>query len=454
MDTQSAAEALQARVLVVDDDPILRAQLRHLLGKFVAEVRLAGDGAEGLAIWREWQPHVTLTDILMPVMDGLAMSQAIKSADADAQIVVITADKADANLRQALELGVERYITKPVDFHLLADAVRKCVRDRQQHEELRLARRVADLTLELQRQLAEKERAEQALQREKAEQQVLIHKLEEAHNQLLQAEKMASLGQLAAGIAHEINNPVGFVSSNLGTLRTYAERLLGIMALYEKFVAALPADAPFRVTVEQAQRAADVGYLKQDMLDLIQESIEGVARVRKIVLDLKVFSHVDSIEWQKTDLRQCIDSTLNVAAHEIKYKAEVIKDYGDIPEIECVPAQLNQVLLNLLVNAAQAIERQGTITVRTVAAGDHVRLEVADTGGGIAPEHLTRVFDPFFTTKPVGTGTGLGLSITYGIVHKHNGTIEVDSEIGKGTTFRVILPVRQAHPLADEPQPA
>ena len=443
METQIAAELMQARVLVVDDDPILLTQIRHLLGKYVAEIKTAGDGAAGLALWREWRPNVTLTDILMPVMDGLAMSQAIKAEDADAQIVVITADRADANLRQALDIGVERYITKPVDVHLLLDAIRKCVRDRRQKEELHLAQQVAELTRELQRQLEEKERAEKALQKEKAEQQVLIGKLEEAHNQLLQSEKMASLGQLAAGVAHEINNPVGFVSSNFGTLRTYAERLLGILALYEETAAALPDDSPLRRKLEQAKQAADVEYLKEDMLALIRESADGVDRVRRIVLDLKTFSHVDAVEWQAADLRQCIDTTLNLAAHEIKYKADVVKEYGEIPDIECLPAQLNQVLLNLLVNAAQAIDRKGTITVRTVAGEGEVRVEIADTGCGIAPENLNRVFDPFFTTKPVGTGTGLGLSITYSIVRKHNGRIEVESEPGKGTTFRLVLPVRQ-----------
>ncbi|MDD5248928.1 MAG: ATP-binding protein [Rhodocyclaceae bacterium] len=448
MDTQRVPEVIQARVLVVDDDPILQAQLMHLLGKFVTEVRVAGNGADGLALWREWQPNVTLTDILMPVMDGLEMSLAIKAEDPDAQIVVITADRADANLRQALDIGVERYITKPVDVHLLLDAIRKCVRDRRHSDELHLARQVAELTQQLQRQLADKERAEAALQREKAEQQVLIQKLEEAHNQLLQSEKMASLGQLAAGVAHEINNPVGFVSSNLGTLRTYAERLLAVMAIYEKVIAALPADSVYRQMIEQARQAADVDYLKEDMLTLIRESAEGVTRVRQIVLDLKVFSHVDAVEWQATDLHRCIDSTLNLAAHAIKYKAEVVKDYGDIPDVECLPAQLNQVLLNLLVNAAQAIETQGTITIRTSADADEVRIAISDTGCGIAPEHLNRVFDPFFTTKPVGTGTGLGLSITYSIVRKHHGRIEVESEPGKGTTFRVILPIRQA-PVAE-----
>ena len=182
---------IQARVLVVDDDPILRTQMKHLAGRFVSEIQLATDGEEGLAKWREWQPDVTVTDIFMPRMDGLLMSKTIKSEDPDAQIIVITADRENGSLREALAIGVERYITKPIDMHLLADAIRKCVRDRKTTEELRLTRQVAALTEALREQLEERKRAEEALHKEKAEQQVLIERLEEAHNQLLQSEKMA-----------------------------------------------------------------------------------------------------------------------------------------------------------------------------------------------------------------------------------------------------------------------
>jgi two-component system, NtrC family, sensor kinase len=434
----------EARVLVVDDDPILRLQLQHLLAKFVAEVRVAADGAQGLALWREWRPDVTLTDILMPEMDGLDMSRTIKAEDADAQIIVITADTADVNLKRALEIGVERYITKPIDIHLVNDAINKCVRDRQRGEELRLTRQVAELTQELQRQLEEKQRTEEALQKEKAEQQVLIRRLEEAHNQLLQSEKMASLGQLAAGVAHEINNPMGFISSNLGSLRGYADRLLALVGTYEGIVSSLPQDSPQRTQIAQARKTADVEFLKEDVLSLINESTTGIERVRRIVRDLKTFSHVDSTEWQFINLNDCLDSTINLAGNEFGQKVQVVKQYGEIPDIECLPSEVNQVLLNLLLNAVQAVETRGTITVRTGGEDGKVWVEVADTGCGIQPEHLKHIYDPFFTTKPVGTGTGLGLSITYGIVRKHGGRIDVESEPGKGTTFRVTLPVRRA----------
>jgi signal transduction histidine kinase len=176
----------------------------------------------------------------------------------------------------------------------------------------------------------------------------------------------------------------------------------------------------------------------------MDESKDGITRVKNIVQNLKDFSHVDaSDEWHYADLHSGINSTLNIVNNEIKYKANVVKEYGAIPEVECLLSQLNQVFMNLLVNAAHAIEERGTITIRTGQKGDEVWVEVTDTGKGIAPEHLKKIFDPFFTTKPIGKGTGLGLSLSYGIVQKHHGRIEVQSEIGKGTIFRVWLPIKQ-----------
>ena len=201
--------------------------------------------------------------------------------------------------------------------------------------------------------------------------------------------------------------------------------------------------------VSQVFDEEDLAYLRGDVSDLLNESLAGLQRVKRIVQDLKDFSHVSETEMHWSNVTQGLESTLNVVWNELKYKAEVIRDYGDIPEIECIPSQLNQVFMNLLVNAAQAIPDHGQITLRTRSEGDYIRIEISDTGGGIPPEIVNRIFDPFFTTKPVGTGTGLGLSITHGIIRKHGGRIEVESEQKKGTTFRLILPISQkTAPLA------
>jgi PAS domain S-box-containing protein len=268
----------------------------------------------------------------------------------------------------------------------------------------------------------------------------LVHlnsRLSQAHEQLLQSEKLASIGQLAAGVAHEINNPIGFVHSNLGSLQKYVEDLFTLLASYE----ALPAPPE----LQALRRQLDVDYLREDIPALLKESLEGTGRVRKIVQDLKDFSRVASNqEWQLANLHDGIDSTLNIVNNEIKYRADVVKQYGPLPPVECLPSQLNQVFMNLLVNAAQAMgEQRGTITIRTGVQDETGWLEFADNGHGISKDHLSRIFDPFFTTKPVGKGTGLGLSLSYGIVQKHRGQISVQSEPGKGTVFRIELPLTQ-----------
>ena len=278
-----------------------------------------------------------------------------------------------------------------------------------------------------------------------AAQRQLNKRLEEAHNQLLQSEKMASIGQLAAGIAHELNNPIGFVHSNLGTLESYLRDLLEIIDAYDKALTDSSDNEAPRASVTRLCTERDFAYVRSDIVQLLSESKDGLTRVRKIVQDLKSFSHVSEQEWQWADLHQGLDSTLNIVWNELKYKCQVVKEYGELPKVYCLISQLNQVFMNLLVNAGHAIETKGTITIRTARHGENeVRIEICDTGKGIAPEHLTRIFEPFFTTKPVGKGTGLGLSLSYGIVDRHHGRIEVDSQPGAGSTFRLILPIQQA----------
>lgn len=269
----------------------------------------------------------------------------------------------------------------------------------------------------------------------------LNRQLEEAQTQLLQAEKMSAIGQLAAGVAHEINNPVGYVNSNLGTLREYLTDLLQLIKAYENVAAACPPEHPSVQHARDLKSKIDFQFVSEDAPKLLQESREGLERIKRIVADLKDFSRVGESDWQIIDLHKCLDSTLNVVSSELKYKATVVKDYGALPEIRCMPFQLNQVFMNLLVNAAHAIQDKGTIMLRTGRTDDTVWVEVEDTGMGIPPENLKQIFEPFFTTKPVGKGTGLGLSVSYGIIQKHHGHIEVHSTQGIGSTFRITLPI-------------
>ncbi|WP_291988844.1 PAS domain S-box protein [Candidatus Accumulibacter sp. ACC007] len=282
----------------------------------------------------------------------------------------------------------------------------------------------------------------------------LNHKLEETQNQLLQSEKMASIGQLAAGVAHEINNPVGFVNSNLGSLRNEVNDLLRVIDAYAAADPILAEHPALMDAISAARDAADLAYLREDVGTLIDESLDGLQRVRRIVQDLKDFSRVDSSEWGFASLEAGLDSTLNIVRNEIKYKAEVRKEYAGIPEVECIAAQVNQVFLNLLVNAAHAIDERGTITLRTGCDAQEVWVEVEDSGKGIAPEILQRIFEPFFTTKPIGQGTGLGLSLAYSIAQRHGGRIEASSQVGSGSKFRLLLPRERERERGDAPAPA
>jgi two-component system NtrC family sensor kinase len=308
-----------------------------------------------------------------------------------------------------------------------------------------LENQVRERTQQLEAALRENERVNRALQSEKEEQRILIQKLEEAHNQLLQSEKLASIGQLAAGVAHEINNPIGFVNSNLGSLKNYVDQLMTLIDDLSTTMEPLLAGNPeVKKNVDALKRKADLDFLRDDIGALITESIDGTTRVRQIVQDLRDFSRTGEIAMEWVDLHAGLESTLNVVSNEIKYKAEVVRDYGTLPRVECRPSQINQVFMNLLVNAAQAIPQKGKITLKSGTADDKVWISVSDTGSGIPPEIMARIFDPFFTTKPVGKGTGLGLSVSYGIIEKHGGRIEVASQPGEGTTFTVWLPVSQA----------
>ena len=265
--------------------------------------------------------------------------------------------------------------------------------------------------------------------------------LRQAQAQAFQQEKMASIGQLAAGVAHEINNPMGFISSNLTTMGKYMHKLHAFEdALIDTLQKRGDREAVELLNNVRAQMKID--FILNDLHTLLDESRDGAERVRCIVRDLKSFSHQDEALCKPFSINDCLDSTLNMARNEIKYVADVELDYDPaLPLLNCYPQKLNQVFMNLLVNAAHAIEGHGTIRIKTFSENGDIVVCVSDTGKGIAPENLTRIFEPFFTTKEVGKGTGLGLSISYDIIKKHGGTINVESKLGAGTTFTVRLPL-------------
>jgi two-component system, NtrC family, sensor kinase len=458
------------RILLVDDMPAIHEDFRKILvpppahaALGAAEAALFGDepapaaastfeldsafqGQEALVrvqgALSAGQPYaLAFVDMRMPPgWDGVQTIERLWQADPRLQVVICTA-YADTSWDEVLATLDVRdrllILKKPFDAIEVRQLASMLTAKWQMTQDAaaqltRLEDAVAERTREI-------SNSHQALQAEMAERKHL-------EGQLVQSEKLASIGQLAAGVAHEINNPIGYIFSNFGTLEDYLGKLFEMLAAYEAAEGNVgPPEAAARL--RRLREEVELEFLKEDIPVLMRESRQGIVRVRQIVQDLKDFSRVDSSQdFQPADLHHGIDSTLNVVANEVKYKADVVKEYGVLPDVVCLPSQINQVVMNLVVNAAQAMgETRGRIVIRTGVAADHetVWLEVADTGSGIPPDTLKRIFEPFFTTKPVGKGTGLGLSLSYGIVQKHHGRIDVDSVPGQGTTFRVTLPVHQ-----------
>ena len=260
--------------------------------------------------------------------------------------------------------------------------------------------------------------------------------LDEATKRLVQSEKLASLGELAAGVAHEINNPVGYVSSNLTTLQKY-------LAVYEKVLDAPEADS---AEMTALKKKLNYAFIRDDLQNLVKETQEGVGRVKAIIQDLKDYARTNAAtHYVASDIQVGLKSTLNIARNQLKNRADVRLALGNLPLVECAPSQIDQVFLNLIVNAAQAMPegKMGMIDIRTDCNDRKVWIEVQDNGPGIPPEVMKKIFDPFFTTKDPGTGTGLGLSVSQNIIQQHGGKLEVSSTVGVGTTFKITLPIKR-----------
>ena len=413
--------ANSATILLVDDEPINIKVFGTFLSEFY-NVLAATSGQHALQLVKgAKKPDLILLDVMMPGMDGYEVIRILK-ADPETQnipVMFVTALCDDADEELGLKLGAADYIYKPCNFSIMLARVR--IQLELQQSRNWLQNQNAYLETELER-------------RQQDYQQVQL--------QLLQSEKLAAIGQLAAGIAHEINNPISFVNSNLNTLKAYIGDLLALLAAYQNLSAEPKIADKAKQELQRLKQQKDIDFLRQDIPDLIDESLDGLSRVRNIISSLKDFSRIGDNKWEMADIRQGLESTLNIIWNEMKYHCTVHKDYAVLPAVYCQISQLNQVFMNLLVNAAQAIKGKGDVTIRTRRSGQEVWIEISDTGEGIAPEHLNRLFEPFFTTKPVGKGTGLGLPISQNIVNAHGGRIEVASEPGEGTTFRVVLPIQ------------
>lgn len=415
------------RVLIVDDEAPVRNVFSECLSARY-DCRTAETVNEALGYLADDEYSVVITDIIIPGISGIELlRKIIENYPYTAVIMVSGVDRTQRAL-DAVRLGAFDYLIKPCDLDVLELTVERALERRT----LLLNARQYKLDLEARNS---------ELARGKAE-------LERLQAQIIHSEKMASLGQLAAGIAHELNNPVGFIYGNMDVLGGCTSGLTELLHYYDE--AALPETVAAGAAA--IKERIDYRASLEDLSSIIGDCRDGAQRIRDIVQNLRTFSRLDEAEFTKSDIHEGIDSTVRLLSRY--YSADnitLVRDYGDLPPVNAYSGQLNQVWMNLLVNAAQAVSANGgEVRIVTRAFAESMSVTISDTGGGIAPEHLKRIFDPFYTTKPVGEGTGLGLSISFGIIERHKGTIEVESRPNEGTSFTVTIPVNITEPSPGE----
>ena len=420
-------------ILCVDDEPQILSALHRSLHRYPCTVLVARSGQQALDILSTHKVEVILVDICMPQMSGNQLIAQVHRLYPDTIPIVLSGQADEKMLNQILgETSFHQYIPKPWDdeqlIELVSDAFKK-----YESQVINRALEIDTETLELPFDELTPEKSQEL--------QSALETLQRMQSALVQNEKMSAIGQLSAGVAHEINNPIAFVSSNLDILQDYVTDIHG----YSEAIDQLLVTQDLSLEKNNSLRADfKIDSIMQDILILVQESKEGINRVTRIIESLRDFSHVDRAEIQPADINEGLEKTLKLVWNEIKYRAEVEREYGDLPLVSCRIGQINQVFMNLLVNATQIIETDGLIRIKTTADEDNVYIYISDNGGGIPDEIQERIFQAFFTTKPVGSGTGLGLTISKSIIERHHGELTVESKEGIGTIFRVTLPIQSA----------
>ena len=416
---ETEEQASDRRILIVDDEAGVRELFAAWLREENYECKTAASADEALAILATDTYALVISDMMMPGRNGVELLREIRSRYPDTTVIMVSGIDRPQRVRDALRCGAFDYLIKPCELSVLTLSV-----------ERGLERRSLQRTARVYKDHLESQNIE--LAESKTE-------LERLQAQLVHTEKMASLGQLAAGIAHELNNPAGFIYGNMDLLGDYLAQLQSLLSIYDRVV--LPADALQSVN----SLKAEIRYerLVDDLDSILADCREGAERICDVVKNLRLFSRLDEAEIKRVDVHSGIDSTVRLLSRYFSGgQVTLRREYGDLPPIQCYAGQLNQVWMNLLVNAAQAVPDRGEVSISTRLEQDSVVVDISDTGAGIPEDQLSRIFNPFFTTKPVGEGTGLGLSISYGIIERHGGTIAVVSEMGTGTTFTVRIPIR------------
>lgn len=417
-------------ILIVDDNPDSLRMLCDLLIEQGWKVRPVSDGMLALQAAAANPPDLILLDVLMPGMDGFQVCAALKEnpLTRPVPIIMVTALTEKQDKLRGLEAGADDFLSKPFDRTELLVRTQNLLRVKEYGDFLK----------------SHNEILEQQVRLRCEELEAAHDELKKAQSHLVQQEKMATIGLLMAGVAHEINNPVGYISSNLDSLRKYGERLSEFIAAQDEALQCAGMASERLQQLRERRKKLKIDHVLADLPQVIRESAEGTERLKAIIQNLKCFSRRDNAERTLADINQCLENALGIVHNELKYKASVRCEYGELPKTLCYPQELGQVFINLLVNAAHAIEDAGEIRVRTRLEGGLIRVSVSDTGCGIPENIRRRIFEPFFTTKEIGKGTGLGLAISTDIIRKHGGDIGVESEPGKGTTFTVSIPVISA----------
>jgi two-component system NtrC family sensor kinase len=412
------AEPHDQRILIVDDEDGVRNLFAAYLGETYS-CETAADAQAALDLLARERFALVLSDVQMPGLGGVELLRKIVERYADTAVIMISGVERTQRVIDAIRVGASDYLIKPVDLDVLSLCVERALERRL------LLREACRYKGDLEIRNAE-------LAKQKAE-------LIRLQAQIVQSEKMASLGLLAAGVAHELNNPAGFIYSNVDVLRDYIQRLSQCLHAYDD-LSLLPEAAARMATLK---KELDYDNIMGDLAAILSDCYMGAERIRDVVQNLRLFSRLDEAEIKRVDLNEGIEATVRLLSRYFKQGSITVhRDYGELPLVNCYAAQLNQVWMNLLVNAAQAISQgDGEVRISTRCDGPDVTISIADTGKGIPPENLKKIFDPFFTTKPVGEGTGLGMSISHGIVEQHGGTIAVESALGKGTTFKITVPL-------------
>jgi signal transduction histidine kinase len=421
-----AEEEVKERILIVDDSVVVRRLFVQCLSpQYFCEEADSVNGA--LSHLAKSEFALVISDIILPGLSGIELLRKVIESYPYTAVIMASGVNQPQRTLDAMRIGAFDYLIKPCDLNVLELTVERALERRT-------------LMLNARQYKRDLEVRNNELARGKAE-------LERLQAQIVHSEKMASLGQLAAGIAHELNNPVGFIYGNMDLLNRTIAGLTQLLNFYDK----VELNETATLDVAEIKERIDYPATLHDLSSIVCDCRDGAQRIRDIVQNLRTFSRLDEAEFTKSDIHEGIDSTLRLLSRY--YSSDnitLIRDYGDLPPIDAFSGQLNQVWMNLLVNAAQAVGSNGEVRIATSVEGESVVIAIHDTGGGISPEHLNRIFDPFYTTKPVGEGTGLGLSISFGIVERHGGTIKVDTRLNEGTTFTVTLPIHIQLPLPDE----